>query len=93
MNDDLHVVKDNLFAIPVLFRLIQEESQTDWKEMYKVFNMGHRMEFYVPAAHAQTIIDISKGFGVDARKVGYVERANEKRGVTIISDKGRFSYP
>ena len=93
MNDDLHVVKDNLFDIPVLFRLIQEESQTDWKEMYKVFNMGHRMEFYVSAAHAQTIIDISKSFGVDARKVGYVERANEKRGVTIISDKGRFSYP
>lgn len=93
MNDDLHAVKDNLFDIPVLFRLIQEESQTDWKEMYKVFNMGHRMEFYVPAAHAQTIIDISKGLGVDARKVGYVERVKEKRGVTIISNKGTFSYP
>lgn len=92
LGDDLHVVKDNLFDVPVLFRLIQEESQTGWKEMYKVFNMGHRMEFYVPAEHAQTIIDISRSFGVDARKIGYVEHAPGRRAVTIRSEKGIFTY-
>ncbi|MEJ1236905.1 AIR synthase related protein [Chryseolinea sp. T2] len=93
LNEGLHVVKDDLFDVPVLFRLIQEESKTDWKEMYKVFNMGHRMEFYVAASHAQTIIDISKSFGVDARKIGYVERSKEKSSVTIKSENGTFSYP
>lgn len=92
LGDELHVVKDNMFNVPVLFRLIQEESKTDWKEMYKVFNMGHRMEFYVPAAHAQTVIDISAGFGVDARKIGYVEKRPGDRGLTIRSEKGTFNY-
>jgi phosphoribosylformylglycinamidine cyclo-ligase len=92
LSSGLHVVKDNLFDVPVLFRLIQEESQTDWKEMYKVFNMGHRMEFYVAAEHAQTIIDISLSFGVDARKIGYVERSEGKSSVTIKTDKGTFQY-
>ena len=92
LNEGLHVVKDNLFDVPVLFRLIQEESKTGWKEMYKVFNMGHRMEFYVPEQHAQTIIDISKSFGVDARKVGYVQKGADSTRLTIHSNKGTFEY-
>ena len=92
LKSGLHVVKDNLFDVPVLFRLIQEESQTDWKEMYKVFNMGHRMEFYVGAEHAQTIIDISKSFGVDARRVGYVEHAEGHSKVSVRTNNGIFQY-
>jgi phosphoribosylformylglycinamidine cyclo-ligase len=92
LSDGLQVVKDNLFDVPVLFKLIQEESKTEWKEMYKVFNMGHRMEFYVIPEHAQTIIDIAKSFGVDAQKVGYVEKKEGKSGVTIKSEKGVFNY-
>lgn len=92
LGDDLHVTKDNLFDVPVLFKLIQEESGTGWKEMYKVFNMGHRMEFYVSEQHAETIIDVSKSFGIEARKIGYVERAPGNKGVTIKSGKGVFEY-
>lgn len=90
--DNLHVTKDNLFDVPVLFNLIQQESGTEWKEMYKVFNMGHRMEFYVSDEHAQTIIDISNSFGVEARKIGYVERTPGHRYVTVKSEKGVFEY-
>jgi phosphoribosylformylglycinamidine cyclo-ligase len=89
--EDLHVIKDNLFDTPPLFKLIQEQSGTDWKEMYKVFNMGHRMELYVDERNAQTIVDISKRFGVDARIVGRVEAADKKQ-VTIKSPYGSFIY-
>tara|TARA_Y100001958_G_scaffold37634_1_gene24724 strand:+ start:145 stop:1158 length:1014 start_codon:yes stop_codon:yes gene_type:complete len=89
--DDLHVVKDNLFDTPPLFQLIQEQSRTDWKEMYQVFNMGHRMELYVAEAIASTLISISKSFGVDAQVVGRVE-ASPKKQLTILSPYGEFRY-
>src|SRR5690606_3806360 len=73
--DNLHVIKNNLFPLPPLFKLIQEESGTEWQEMYKVFNMGHRMEIYVPSHLADDIIQISESFGIAAQKIGYVERA------------------
>jgi len=85
------VIKDNLFLIPPLFKLIQEESNTDWKEMYKVFNMGHRMEIYLSPEHAQDIIEISKSFGIDAQIVGRVEGSDEKK-LTIKSPYGEFIY-
>lgn len=88
---DLHVIKDNLFETPPLFKIIQEESGTDWKEMYKVFNMGHRMEIYVPAEYAQEMIDISNRFHVAAQIIGRVESANQKQ-VTIESQYGTFVY-
>jgi len=90
--DGLHVIKDNLFPVPPLFRIIQECSGTDWREMYKVFNMGHRMEVYLPAPLAAELIAISHSFGVDARIVGRVEAAASKQ-VAISSDKGTFIYP
>lgn len=89
--DDVHVVKDNLFPIPPLFRMIQEESGTDWQEMYKVFNMGHRMEIYVPEVVADDIMAISESFGIEARRVGKVEAWNGKR-VTVRSEVGEFVY-
>ncbi|MBL6447516.1 phosphoribosylformylglycinamidine cyclo-ligase [Fulvivirga sp. 29W222] len=89
--DNLHIIKDNLFAVPPLFRIIHEESGTDWKEMYKVFNMGHRMEIYLKEEHAADIISISKSFGIDAQIIGRVE-ASEKKQVTIQSPKGEFIY-
>lgn len=89
--DNLKVVKDNLFPIPPLFRTIQEQSGTDWAEMYKVFNMGHRFEFYVPQQYADSIIGISKSFNIDARIVGHVE-ASDKACLTIKSEKGVFNY-
>lgn len=89
--DNLHVVKDNLFETPPLFKLIQECSGTDWKEMYKVFNMGHRMEAYLNEKHAQRIIDISTHFGVEAKVIGRVE-ASAKKQVTLVSQHGAFSY-
>ena len=89
--DQLHIIKDNLFATPPLFEMIQKESGTDWKEMYEVFNMGHRMELYVPAAQAQEIIDISESFGVAAKVVGRVEAAKTKR-LNINSTYGNFTY-
>ncbi len=76
---NLHIIKDNLFKTPPLFELIQSESKTDWKEMYQVFNMGHRLEIYLPKEHAQTVIDISKSFGIDAKIIGRVEK-NEDNG-------------
>lgn len=89
--DELHVVKDNLFDIPPLFQLIQEQSGTDWKEMYKVFNCGHRLEFYLPEDVANDIIEISKSFGVNAQIIGRVEASNSKK-LTISSNYGTFVY-
>lgn len=89
--NDVHVIKDNLFPIPPLFKLIQEESNTDWKEMYKVFNMGHRMEVYVSPEIAESIIAISKSFNIDAQIVGRVE-ANKGKKLTIKSPYGVFEY-
>lgn len=89
--DNLHVVKDNLFPIPPLFRLIQEESGTAWSEMYKVFNMGHRLEVYLPEAEAQRVIEISRSFGIDAQVIGRVEAFEGKR-VTVRSEFGEFTY-
>ncbi|HOD09116.1 MAG TPA: AIR synthase-related protein [Flavobacterium sp.] len=89
--DNVHVIKDNLFPIPPLFKLIQEQSKTDWKEMYQVFNCGHRMELYVPQAIANDIIAISKSFGVEAQIVGRVE-ASENKKLTITSESGVFVY-
>lgn len=91
INDNIHVIKDNLFPVPPLFELIQEQSGTAWKEMYKVFNMGHRMELYVPQEIAEDIIAISKSFNIDAQLIGRVEAADKKQ-VTIISEKGNFNY-
>ncbi len=88
---NLHIIKDNLFPLPPLFKLIQEQSKTDWKEMYQVFNCGHRMEIYVPEAFAQDIIDISKSFKVNAQIVGRVEAAETKK-LTITSEYGTFEY-
>ena len=84
-------IKNNLFPIPPLFKLIQEESKTDWKEMYQVFNCGHRMELYVDEKFANEIISISKSFNVDAQIIGYVEYADKKQ-VTINSEYGEFVY-
>jgi len=89
--DNVHVIKDNLFPIPPLFKLIQEQSKTDWKEMYQVFNCGHRMELYVPQAIASDIIAISQSFGVEAQIVGRVE-ASENKKLTITSEFGVFVY-
>lgn len=89
--DKVHVIKDNLFEVPALFQLIQEQSNTSWQEMYKVFNMGHRMELYVPQEIAADIIAISQSFNVEAKIVGRVEAAEEKK-LTIVSDKGTFIY-
>ena len=93
--DNIHVVKDNMFELPPLFKLIQAESGTTWEEMYKVFNMGHRMELYVPEEIAQSIIDISTSFGVDAQIVGRVEEFNSNdnsKQLTIQSEFGEFIY-
>lgn len=88
---DLHIIKDNLFDAPPLFKMIQEESKTDWKEMYQVFNMGHRMELYVSQEIADDIISISKSFNVDAKIVGKVETSLSKK-LTIQSEFGEFYY-
>ena len=89
--DNVHVIKDNMFELPVLFKLIQDESGTDWKEMYKVFNMGHRMELYVPKEIADDIIAISESFNVEAKIIGRVE-AFEGKKLTINSEFGTFIY-
>ena len=89
--ENVHVIKDNLFPVPPLFQLIQEQSKTDWKEMYQVFNCGHRMEVYVPQEIAADIIAISQSFGVDAQIVGRVE-ASETKKLTIVSEYGTFEY-
>ncbi len=89
--ENLHIIKDDLFELPPLFKLIQEESGTNWKEMYQVFNMGHRMELYVDPQLAQEIIDISKSFNIDAKIIGRVESADLKK-LTIKSTFGTFTY-
>lgn len=89
--ENAHVIKDNLFLVPPLFKLIQENSKTDWKEMYQVFNCGHRMEIYVPKEIAQDIIEISKSFNIDAQIVGRVEQSENKK-LTIVSEYGTFEY-
>jgi phosphoribosylformylglycinamidine cyclo-ligase len=89
--DYVHVIKDNLFEIPPLFKLIHGVSGTDLKEMYKVFNMGHRMEIYLPQKFAQPIIDIAQSFGIEAKIIGWVE-ASEKKQVTIKTEAGEFIY-
>ncbi len=89
--DNLHIIKDNLFPLPPLFRLIQAESGTSWSEMYQVFNMGHRLEVYLPAAHAQSVIDVAQSFGIGAQLIGRVEAYSGKR-VTIQSEVGTFVY-
>ena len=90
VNDNCHVVKNNMFPVPPLLRIIRDESETDWKEMYKVFNMGHRMELYVDKTNADKIIEISKSFNIDAQIIGYVEEG--KKGLTIESEFGVFNY-
>ena len=89
--DKNHVIKDNLFDIPPVFKLIQNESGTDWRDMYQVFNMGHRLEFYLDVDDAKKIIDISNSFNIDAKIIGKVEKANEKM-LSIKSDRGQFDY-
>ena len=89
--DNLHVIKDNLFAVPPLFQMIQEQSSTSWQEMYKVFNMGHRMELYLDSEIANDIISISQAFNIDAKIIGYCEPSKEKK-VTIRSEYGEFRY-
>ncbi|SKC74773.1 AIR synthase related protein [Ohtaekwangia koreensis] len=89
--DDVHIVKNNMFDIPPLFKLIQEQSKTDWKEMYKVFNMGHRMELYLDEKYAQDVISIAQSFNMEAQIIGYVEKSDSKK-VTIKSKVGEFSY-
>ncbi|MCF6241181.1 MAG: AIR synthase-related protein [Bacteroidales bacterium] len=88
---DLHIIKDNMFDLPPLFKIIQEESGTSWEEMYKVFNMGHRFEIYLPEKYAQDIIEISKSFNIDAQIVGYCIDCDESM-LTIKSEFGQFRY-
>lgn len=90
VGDNCHVIKDNMFPVPPLFRTIQEESNTDWAEMYKVFNMGHRMEIYVAPEDAERIIETSRSFNIDAQVVGRVEEG--RKGLTIRSEYGEFNY-
>ena len=89
--DKLHVVKDQMFDVPPLFRMIQEQSGTDWKEMYTVFNMGHRMEIYTDEQTAQGIIDIAKSFNIDAKVIGHCEACDHAQ-VTVKSKYGEFVY-
>jgi phosphoribosylformylglycinamidine cyclo-ligase len=89
--ENLHIIKDNLFPTPPLFEMIQSQSNTDWKEMYKVFNMGHRMEFYVPKEMADSLIFISKSFGIDARIIGRVDKFPAKK-LSILTEYGKFTY-
>ena len=89
--ENKRVTKNNLFPVPPLFRIIQEQSGTDWSEMYKVFNMGHRMEIYLSPEHAEEVIAIAKSFNIDAQIVGFVEEA-DKNELIIESEKGRFVY-
>ena len=90
VSDNCRVVKDNMFPVPPLFKTIAKESGTDWAEMYKVFNMGHRLEVYIEPKHAQEVIDISKSFNIDAQIVGHIEEG--PRSLTIKSEFGEFNY-
>ncbi|WP_029901912.1 AIR synthase related protein [Prevotella sp. 10(H)] len=89
--DNVKITKNNMFPVPPLFKLIQEQSRTDWKEMYKVFNMGHRMEIYLSPEYAQQVIDISQSYNIDAQIVGFVE-SSDKTELVIESEFGRFEY-
>ena len=91
INDNLHVIKNNMFDVPFLFRMIQKESNTDWAEMYKVFNCGHRMELYVEPDFADEIINISNSFNIDAKIIGKVVNSDEKK-LTVKSEFGEFNY-
>jgi phosphoribosylformylglycinamidine cyclo-ligase len=91
LNDGLHVIKDHLFEVPPLFKTIHEQSHTDYKEMYKVFNMGHRMEIYTSEKHAIDIISIARYFNIDAKIIGRVEKGDGKH-VTVKSEFGTFEY-
>ena len=91
INDNLHVIKDNMFDVPFLFRMIQKESNTDWAEMYKVFNCGHRMELYVEPDFADEIINISNSFNIEAKIIGKVVNSDEKK-LTVKSEFGEFNY-
>jgi phosphoribosylformylglycinamidine cyclo-ligase len=90
VGDNCHVIKGNMFPVPPLFRAIQQESQTDWAEMYKVFNMGHRLEVYLSPEHAQQVIDLSRSFNIDAQVIGRIEEG--KKSLTIRSEFGEFNY-
>ena len=90
VNDNCRVVKDNMFAVPPLFRLIQQQSGTEWSEMYKVFNMGHRMEIYVAPENAEKVIALSRSFNIDAQVIGHIEEG--KKSLTIKSEFGTFDY-
>ncbi|MBQ1665287.1 MAG: phosphoribosylformylglycinamidine cyclo-ligase, partial [Bacteroidaceae bacterium] len=90
VGDNCRVVKDNMFPIPPLFKAIQEQSGTDWAEMYKVFNMGHRLEVYLSPEHAEKVIEISKSFNIDAQIVGHIEEG--KKSLLIKSEYGEFEY-
>ena len=90
VSDNCRVIKDNMFPVPPLFRVIQEESQTDWSEMYKVFNMGHRLEVYVAPEMAEKVIAIANSFNIDAQVVGHIEEG--KKSLTIKSEFGEFNY-
>ena len=92
VGDGIHIVKDNLFPTPPLFQLIQQQSQTPWKEMYKVFNMGHRFEFYTDEFTANDIISIAKTFNIDARIIGHVEASKLSKSMKITSEHGEFYY-
>jgi phosphoribosylformylglycinamidine cyclo-ligase len=89
--ENMHVVKNQLFETPEVFRIIQQESQTPWKEMYQVFNMGHRFELYLPEEHAGEVIDISRSFGLDSQKIGYCHESGTKK-LTIEGPHGTFEY-
>ena len=89
--NNLHIVKDNMFDVPPLFKMIQQQSKTPWQEMYKVFNMGHRMEIYTDAATAEEVIAISKSFGIDAKIIGHCHQSQGKS-LTIKSEFGEFNY-
>jgi phosphoribosylformylglycinamidine cyclo-ligase len=89
--ENLHIIKDNMFEIPPVFRMIQEQSGTDWSEMYEVFNMGHRFEIYIKPDIADEIINISKQFNVDAKVIGRVEESDQDE-MTISGEMGRFTY-
>jgi phosphoribosylformylglycinamidine cyclo-ligase len=90
VGENCRVVKDNMFPIPPLFKAIQEQSGTDWAEMYKVFNMGHRLEVYLSPEHAEKVIEISKSFNIDAQIVGHIEEG--KKSLLIKSEYGEFEY-
>ena len=89
--DNGHIIKDNMFPIPPLFEMIQTESKTDWREMYKVFNMGHRLELYVAPEHASQIIDVANSFNIEAQIIGRVEESSTKK-LTLTTSNGTFEY-